>query len=299
MRPSRRLGWPTVLACGAVILLTGCPKRVVLPPELGEIPSQQLLQQALQSAERHEALASPFKLKVTLAGRTDRLEGVLAIRWPAGGALHVRLELLGPLGPPLAYGVLRPDQALLYLPYSGNVALTSSNPTGLLQQGGLALDRVLVLLLGGALSCDTMSTPVRVQGRLETICETNASPDAAVNASGTPPSLGLSFHEHPLYLEGLTLTHTGDTPAQVTLIYGETTAGGGQGPVLGFRWKGTDTRITPGKDGAADMELELRLNAEEREYTLPDDPHLFHLDLPEGVQSGDLDAWVRAALSRP
>lgn len=301
------VGWPSVrraalLGLAGAVLFTACPKRPPVSPVRLELPDEAALRGALERSiplagegkTREDALVSPFKLKLTQAGRTDRLDGALALSWPPGGPLQVRLELFGPLGPPLAYAVVRPDQALLYLPYGGNRALSTSEPRALLARGGLGLELLLELLLGGGLPCTGVG---QARPLVDALTEqTDAGPSSAqpplglaaacVTAPGTPAlPLTLLFAGSPLTLWGLEQETADHRKTRIQLML----ARGGTEPrarVSGFLIAAESAE--PG----APLLLELRLDEAERSTVLPADPALFHLDVPEGAAGGRLEDWL-------
>ncbi|MFM7203436.1 MAG: hypothetical protein ACKO6N_21830 [Myxococcota bacterium] len=258
------------------VMLMGCHAKapVVAPLPVRVPPSLEEVRQALETQEALESLSASFELVVQQDQKKDRVQGALALMRAPDGP-RMRLELYSPLGPPLAYAVMTPDEVSLYLPYSKAV-LYSPEPEKLLRResgGRLGLADVLGAMLGGMPPC-VPKEPVTFRAtddRFLVPCE-------AIQAG--EPTLSLMLSPEPLKLAGLEAGGAGAYPA-MTPFRVRFEGRSGEMPVPA-RW-------ILESEGVA---LELRLIREELSLNVPLEQTLFRLELPENTQVASLEHWL-------
>lgn len=258
------------------VVLMGCHTKApaVAPLPARVPPSLEEVRQALETQDALESLSASFELVIQQEKKKDRIQGALALmRAPEGP--RMRLELYSPLGPPLAYAVVTPDEASLYLPYSKAV-LYSPEPEKLLRResgGRLGLADVLGAMLGSTPPC-VPKEPVTFRAtddRFLVPCE-------AIKVG--EPAVSLMLSPEPLKLAGLEAGGAGAYPA-MTPFRVRFEGRSGELPVPA-RW------ILESEG----VELELRLIREELSLNVPLEPTLFRLELPENTQVASLEHWL-------
>lgn len=284
-------GGQLLAAMGLGGLLLAChPKTPVPVPVLTRQPPSFIqVQQVLAQQEVLESLSASFELVVQQERKKDRVQGALALVRAEDG-LRLRLELYSPLGPPLAYAVLTPDEASIYLTYS-RVVLYSPDPEGLLKQesgGRLDLAEVLGAMLGGPLPCEPRE-PVTFRAADDRFLVPCVEP-----GTGTP-ELKLLLSPEPLTLAGLETANGVRMGAPEDSPLG-TTGAGATGEPFRVRFEErlgelpVPLRWSLEGEGVA---LELRLAKDELSVEGPLDAKLFRLELPENTQVASLEHWLQ------
>lgn len=277
--------------------LLGCHPRVELPtyPSNIELPSAEVVQQELeaQRARALTTLTATFTLVSEANGKKDRIHGALAVA--SRPESRFRLELFSPIGTPAMYAVARPDQASLFLPYSGKLLLTSPDPVGLLQRvtgGGMTFDGLMQTLLGAPPPCE-LTLPLAYEaseGWIVASCQ-----------GGT----ALLLEPADLRVRGVRLQETSEEGGQTFLLRldapfevpGATAAP--SAPAAGevsrasqkpLRLPGELVLETGGDEAGLRMHWTLDHDGVTANPSLEES--LFVLELPSDAQVGSLEAWL-------
>jgi len=279
--------------------LLACHPRVELPsyPSNIALPSVASVQQELdaQRARALTALTATFTLVSEANGKKDRIHGALAV--VSRPESRFRLELFSPIGTPAVYAVARPDQASLFLPYSGKLLLTSPDPAGLLERmtaGGVTFDGLMQTLLGAPPPCE-LTPPL-----------TYEASDGWIVAS-CQGGTALLLEPSDLRVRGVRLQEISEEGGQTFLlrldapfeVSGVTTAAsapaseGTSVPLASqkpFRLPG-EIVLETGSEGA-EMRLHWSLDHDGVTANPALEDSLFVLELPPDAPVGSLEAWL-------